>query len=197
MDSEDEDAGIRVFAPEGPHDQHGYPRCSARTGRESQGDKFTAQKHDEEGDNNPSSAKSQGSDSQNENISTQKAAVDDISYASLQSLSHEEICKILNVNKEKLMAQLKSIEPHVRQILSKLPLEGFGISQDQSWSEERLMKSVASAWPNLNIYPDMGQKNSSLPEQGMGCKNKLVDGYLREADGCLSLIRALQKKYHR
>ena len=68
--------------------------------------------------------------------------MEDISYACLQSLSHEEICEILNVNKEKLMAQLKSIEPHVRQILSKLPLEGFGISQDQDWTEERLMKML-------------------------------------------------------
>ena len=70
MDSEDADAGIKVFAPERPHDQHGYPRCGTKTDRESESNNFNAQKHDEGGDNNSSGATSQGSDSQNENIST-------------------------------------------------------------------------------------------------------------------------------
>ena len=91
MDSEDADAGIKVFAPERPHDQHGYPRCGTKTGRESDSNNFNAQKHDEGGANNSSGTTSQGSDSQNENISTQRAAVDNISSVGLKSLSHEEI----------------------------------------------------------------------------------------------------------
>ena len=46
MDSEGTDAGIKVFAPERPHDQHGYPRCGTKTDRESESNNFNAQKQD-------------------------------------------------------------------------------------------------------------------------------------------------------
>ena len=141
VDSDDEDAGIRVYGDEGPYDQDEYPKRSATADRNGQDGQFTARSHNEDGETNSLRTKHHGDDSQGRNVTTKNIAVDDVSHARLQSLSHGEICDILNVNKEELMAQLKSIEPHVRQIVSKLPLEGFGISLEKSWSEERLMNS--------------------------------------------------------
>ena len=87
-------------------------------------------------------ATSHGNSSQVEQVPTRSIARDDISYSKLQSLSHQEICQLLNINKRELMAQLKSIEPHVKQILSQLPLGVIGLQQDRSWSEEKLMKML-------------------------------------------------------
>ena len=49
VDSDDEDAGIRVYAHEGPHDQDEYPKPSSTADRNGQDGQFTAGKHDEDG----------------------------------------------------------------------------------------------------------------------------------------------------
>ena len=68
--------------------------------------------------------------------------MDDISYSKIQDLSYGDICQILHIDKNKLRTQLKKIEPHVQQILSKFPLKHLGILKDNNWSEEHLMKMV-------------------------------------------------------
>ena len=163
MDSDDEDAGIRVFAPEGQHAEHENRSSSAKKGRESKGKHSPAQKHDERGHKNTAGAIFQANDSQNEIIQAKRPSVNDISYECLKDLSHEEICDILNVNKEALMGQLQSIEPHVRKIISQLPLEGFGISQSQDWSESQLMKMLIIL---MDIVNSVSNENRSILKVG-------------------------------
>ena len=101
-DSEDEDSGIRVYPHTGPQDEDDYPRSGATGDRNCTDEQYSGRRYDLSGNKSKLGATSHGNSSQAEQVPTRSIAMDDISYSKLQSLSHQEICQILNINKGKL-----------------------------------------------------------------------------------------------